>query len=295
MNDPLFTVHASEWNYPLPAVDAAATTRALEDGQVLHLPRLAFTLSAAERRFLSPHWTDGKAKNVSYDPPAQQIRHTSAAGDDRAALAAMMGRYANAARTLVHSLCPAYAHDLAWGLTSFRPVGAAGRETSLKKDDTRVHIDAFASRPVRGQRILRVFCNINPEGLPRVWEFGEPFDAVAARFCARIPEPLPGGAWLLEKLHLTKGRRSAYDHVMLGLHDQAKLDDDYQNTSEKTRIELPANTTWIVFTDLVMHAALSGQYLLEQTFYLPPAAMQDEGRAPLRRLEKIYQRALVQG
>jgi hypothetical protein len=38
---------------------------------------------------------------------------------------------------------------------------------------------------------------------------------------------------------------------------------------------------------------LSGQYLLEQTFYLPPAAMQDETRAPLRRLERIYQRALV--
>jgi hypothetical protein len=80
---------------------------------------------------------------------------------------------------------------------------------------------------------------------------------------------------------------------MLGLHDQAKLDETYQKNSPKTRVELPASTTWIVFTDLVMHAVLSGQYLLEQTFYLPPAAMQDEARAPLRRLEKIYQHALV--
>jgi hypothetical protein len=80
---------------------------------------------------------------------------------------------------------------------------------------------------------------------------------------------------------------------MLGLHDQAKLDDRYQSSTDKIRVEFPPNTTWIVFTDLVMHAALSGQYLLEQTFYLPPDAMQDEGRAPLRRLEKIYQRALA--
>jgi len=204
-----------------------------------------------------------------------------------------MDRYANAARTLVTSLCPGYAHALQWGLTSFRPVSAANREASVRKDDMRLHVDAFASRPVQGRRLLRVFCNVNPDGAPRIWELGEPFDAVAAQFHNRIASPLPGGAWLLEKLHVTKGRRSAYDHIMLGLHDQAKLDNEYQHTTTKTRVELPAGTTWIVFTDLVMHAVLSGQYLLEQTFYLPPEAMQDEARAPLRRLEKLYQRALV--
>lgn len=293
MNPLLHTVHAAEWNYPLPAADAAQTTEALESGKVLFLPRLAFTLSANERRFLSPQWSDGKAKNVSYDPAAKQVRHTAAQGDDRAALADMMGRFANAARTLVTSLCPGYAHDLEWGLTSFRPVSAANRESSIRKDDMRLHVDAFASRPLQGKRLLRVFCNVNPDGAPRVWELGEPFDAVAAHFRERISAPWPGSAWLLEKLHVTKGRRSAYDHMMLGLHDQAKLDDDYQRMTGKTRVELPANTTWIVFTDLVMHAVLSGQYLLEQTFYLPPSAMQDEARAPLRRLEKLCQRALV--
>jgi hypothetical protein len=293
MTDPLYTVHAAEWMYPLPAADAAATTRALEEGRVLFMPRLAFTLSAAEKRFLSPQWSDGRAKNVSYDPAAQAIRHTSAASDDRAALAAMMSRYAQAARTLVSSLCPGYSRGLTWGLTSYRPVSAANRETSARKDDTRLHVDAFASRPVHGQRILRVFSNINPAGVPRVWELGEPFDAVAAHFRDRIAPPWPGSAWLMEKLQVTKGRRSTYDHLMLGLHDQAKLDTGYQAASEKTRVEFPANTTWIVFTDVVMHAALGGQYLLEQTFYLPPAAMQDESRAPLRRLEQLYQQALV--
>jgi len=51
--------------------------------------------------------------------------------------------------------------------------------------------------------------------------------------------------------------------------------------------------TWIVFTDRVMHAALAGQFLLEQTFYLPVAAMRDASRAPLRILEDIYQRRLA--
>lgn len=293
MTGPLFTVDACEWNAAIAAPAASEATCALETGQLLYLPRLAFALAADERRFLSPQWSDGKAKNVSYDPSSKAIRHTAARGDDRAALARLMERYAQSARSLVTALCPGYARDLAWGLTSFRPVSAAGRETSPRKDDMRVHVDAFASRPVRGQRLLRVFCNINPDGAPRVWELGEPFDAVAARFRDRIALPWPGSAWLLEKLHVTKGRRSRYDHLMLGLHDQAKLDEDYQRVSAKTRVEFPPDTTWIAFTDLVMHAALSGQYLLEQTFYLPPAAMQDENRAPLRRLEKIYQRALV--
>jgi hypothetical protein len=42
-----------------------------------------------------------------------------------------------------------------------------------------------------------------------------------------------------------------------------------------------------------MHAALAGQFLLEQTFYLPVAAMQDENCAPLRILEQLYQRELA--
>ena len=293
MTELIKTLPATEWNAALSPTEAADATRALESGQVLHMPRLAFTLSATEKRFLSPQWSDGKAKNVSYDPAAHQVRHTAAQGDDRAALAAMMDRYANAARTLVTSLCPAYTSALQWGLTSFRPVSAANREASIRKDDMRLHLDAFVSRPVQGRRLLRVFCNVNPDGAPRVWELGEPFDAVVERFRERIPSQLPGSGWLLETLHITKGRRSPYDHIMLGLHDQAKLDENYQKNSPKTRVELPASTTWIVFTDLVMHAVLSGQYLLEQTFYLPPAAMQDEARAPLRRLEKIYQQALV--
>ncbi len=99
--------------------------------------------------------------------------------------------------------------------------------------------------------------------------------------------------WLQEKLRITKGRRSAYDHVMLSLHDTAKLDDSYQRTAQRTRFEFPAQSTWIVFTDRVMHAALAGQFLLEQTFYLPVAAMQDERYAPLRILEDIYRRKLA--
>jgi hypothetical protein len=289
----LTTLDVAQWHQPLAPAAAADATRELETGNVLFLPRLKFTLTDEERRFLSPAWSDGKAKNVSYDPTAVAIRHTSAAGADRQQLAAMMARFAQQARELVSSVCPGYASHLRWGLGSFRPVEARGRASSRTKDDTRLHVDAFASRPNQGQRILRVFCNINLRGEPRVWELGEPFDAVAQRFRGHVAPQWPGSAWLLERMRVTRGRRSAYDHIMLNLHDKAKLDDAYQQSAPRTRVEFPAQSTWIVFTDRVMHAALAGQFLLEQTFYLPVAAMQDESCAPLRILEQLYQRKLA--
>ena len=291
--NPISTLELAQWEAPQDAAAAAAATLDLEKGGVLFLPRLEFALIESERRFLSPRWLEGTAKNVSYDPRTAKIAHTSAAGDDRAQLAGLMDRYAQHAHALVSSLCPHYKGNLAHGLTSFRPVETRGRETSRKKDDTRLHVDAFASRPNQGLRILRVFSNVNPRGEPRVWEIGEPFDAMAQRFARRVPPQWPGSAWLLEKLHVTKGRRSAYDHVMLNLHDTAKLDDGYQRSSQRTRFEFPAHSTWIVFTDRVMHAALAGQFLLEQTFYLPVAAMRDERYAPLRILEDVYKRKLA--
>ncbi len=287
---PLTTLEFSDWKDK--CTDASATD-ALETGNVLFLPRLKFNLLQEERQFLSPIWSDGKAKNISYDPARGEIRHTSATGESRADMAAMMARFAHLAYELITGLCPDYTPQLVWGLTSFRPMEASGRISSPKKDDTRVHVDAFTSRPNQGARILRVFSNINPAGAPRVWELGEAFTTMAEHFISTAARPWPYSAWLLEQLHVTKGRRSEYDHIMLHLHDSAKLDDDYQRSSPKTQVKFPAQSTWVVFTDQVMHAALSGQYMLEQTFYLPVAAMKEADRAPLRILEKLRQRTLA--
>ena len=44
----------------------------------------------------------------------------------------------------------------------------SGRRTSWRKDDTRLHVDAFPTRPMRGRRIMRLFSNVHPGELPRV-------------------------------------------------------------------------------------------------------------------------------
>lgn len=282
-----------EWRFTLAGDAATQTARAVEAGKVLFFPRLAFTLEPNERRFLSPACSDDKAKNISYDCRSHMLQGTGLAGNDSAELAAMIGRFARQARMLIESLLPGYSARLEQALTSYRPMQVESRTLSRRKDDSRLHVDAFASRPNRGKRILRVFTNINPDGEPRVWNIGEPFERFAPKYVPQISLPLPGSAWLMEHLHLTKGRRSPYDHIMLQLHDRAKLDECYQQNADKLTFSFPTGSSWVMFSDRVLHAALSGQYLLEQTFYLPVAAMQDDSCAPLRILERLYHRELA--
>lgn len=289
----LKTFDFTNWNPTLNSGEAADFTHALESGCVALLPHLDFELAADERHLLSPKWSDGKAKNISYDPQANALKHTSATGADLESMGRMMARYAASARQLVESLFPAYTNSLGWGRTSYRPVEADGRPSSVRKDDRLLHVDSFASSPVQGERILRIFSNINPDGKPREWTIGEPFDDMAARFLPKIPKPLPGSSWLLRTLGITKGKRTAYDHYMLQLHDLEKLDSHYQQTCPKTALSLPSGSTWMVYTDLVPHAVKSGQYCLEQTFYLPVAAMLEPQLSPLGKLESVLGKKLI--
>jgi hypothetical protein len=105
--------------------------------------------------------------------------------------------------------------------------------------------------------------------------------------------PLPFSGELLKVVGITKSRRSAYDALMLQLHDRMKADVEYQSKAPQTAVDFPAGSTWIAFTDRVSHAAMAGQYQLEQTFLLPVSAMQQPERSPLRILERIKKRALV--
>jgi hypothetical protein len=57
-------------------------------------------------------------------------------------------------------------------------------------------------------------------------------------------------------------------------------------------VAFPAGASWIAFTDVLVHAAIRGRFMLEQTFYLPPAALAAPEAAPLRVLERLTGRRL---
>jgi hypothetical protein len=292
-NSALAELQITAWDGPFPADDQARTATALETGHVVVLPLLPFTLDAGEDRFCAPDTASGARKNISFDPATGRCHGTDTEGEERTALSAMIDRFGRAAETLVRGLVPAYAASLQRARTSFRPVEISGRATSPRHDDRRLHVDAFPSRPLRGRRILRVFSNIAPDGTAREWRVGEPFTDMAQRFLPKLRPLLPGQAWAMATLGLTKGSRSAYDQAMLGLHDTAKMDEAYQKDSPQLGVSFPPGTTWMCFTDQVMHAAMAGRFALEQTFYLPATAMTLPSRSPLRTLEQLTGRAMV--
>ena len=265
---------------------------ALESGNVLFCHDLGFDVQRGETRLFSPTIL-GSAKNASFDPSTGRLDGTTLAGHDAESLAGMMRRFSDAASGLVEALCPAYCGRLGRGRASFRPAEIAGRASSWRKDDTRLHVDSFPATPSGGRRILRVFSNVNPEGRARTWRVGDDFEAVARRFAPRLRLPLPGAGHLLALLRLTKSPRTAYDALMLQLHDCMKQDDEFQSSSPQTRVDFPAGSTWLTFTDQVSHSAMAGQYQLEQTLLLPVDAMKEPERSPLRVLERLKGRRLA--
>jgi 3-deoxy-D-manno-oct-2-ulosonic acid (Kdo) hydroxylase len=280
------------WNAPIEPAMAAAALRSLETGAVVFLPDLRFQVPTAEVGLFTPDIL-GTAKNASFDPASGQLGGTTASGADAASLRDMMARFSAGAAALVDGLFPRYRARVSRARASFRPAEIAGRKTTWRKDDTRLHVDSFPATPTGGRRILRVFTNVNPDGRARAWRVGDDFRAVAQRFGAQLRLPLPGSGQLLALLRVTKSPRTAYDALMLQLHDRMKESDGFQRESPQTAIDFPAGSTWLAFTDQVSHAAMSGQYQLEQTFLLPVDAMEQPEQSPLRILERIKGRALV--
>ncbi len=267
-------------------------TAALESGNVLLCRYLPFEVESGETGLFSPAILSS-AKNASFDPARGRLGGTSLGGDQAGALAAMMRRFSDAAAGLVDALCPPYRGRVVRGRASFRPAEIVGRASSWRKDDTRLHVDSFPATPSGGRRILRVFSNVNPEGRARTWRVGDEFEEVARRFAAALTLPLPGAGHLLALLRITKSPRTPYDALMLQLHDRMKKDDAFQSSSPQTRVDFPSGSTWLTFTDQVSHAAMAGQYQLEQTFLVPVDAMLEPARSPLRILERLKGRRLA--
>ncbi len=279
--------------WPPSASDQADALFALEQGEVVALPKLAFELEPGERSLTDPKLSNPRIKNVSLDPASGRIVGAKADAETLGQVRRLLERFSGWSLAMARALLPSYAGALQLGRASFRPCEVENRALSARKDDRRLHVDAFPSKPVQGRRILRLFANIDPEGRPRVWNVGEPFEPFATRFLGRAGRQVPGSGQILQWIGLTKGRRTAYDHAMLRLHDLAKQDSLYQETAIKRRVAFPAGASWLVFTDATLHAALEGRNALEQTFLLPAEAMADPAMSPLRILERIGGRPLI--
>ena len=267
-------------------------TAALEAGKVLYFPRLGFAVQPEEQALLREDMLAPKSRNVSLGADGV-LKGAAGSAQDQQALAAMVGRFRQQALQLVDDLLPEYKGQLRVAPTSFRPKQVETRAQSVRADDQRMHVDAFPSRPSYGERLLRVFTNLNPHGVPRVWRVGEDFETIARRF---LPQAKPYRLWqakLLNAVHATKSLRSEYDHLMLQLHDLMKFDEQYQKNGTQVTVPFPPGSVWVCFSDQATHAVMSGQFMMEQTLYLPPGKEVDPQASPLAILTRLVGRPLV--
>jgi len=276
----------------------------LEEGNILFFEETPFGLPPVDVQFLLGQRQSeaGYHKNIAYRPLSDRLTgYGESSSSHKERLHAIMQRFSRRAIEFTQQLLSPYAGSLAVDFASFRPQQEAGRQIRQRARNDLLHVDSFPTRPSYGNRILRVFTNINPTE-PRVWVTSDTFDHLAERFAGSGGMPLPGSVASGPKKLLVRLARAArlhslarppYDDWMLRFHHFLKANQEFQNTCSRTRWEFPPHSAWLVFTDMVSHAVLSGQFALEQTFIVSKNALVLPEKAPVRVLERIAGRPVV--
>jgi hypothetical protein len=280
----------------------------LEAGGVLYFPQTPVPIPGDDLAVLLGQKQTGSGlhKNIAYKPNRDELTGVdakSAPAEDIAQLHAIMRRYSQSVEGFLAGFLAPYQKRWTLDYASYRPIEEQGRDLSTRKRNDLLHTDAFPTRPTKGWRILRFFHNIHP-ARTRDWITGDPFAKVVGNFTpAKLPLPRPDGALTKAGKRLARAtglaslvpqwKRTPYDEFMMQLHNTMKEDGDFQGVCTKEYFQFAPGSSWMVFTETVPHAVLAGQYALEQTFLVDPAAMVMPGSAPLRVLEKMAGAALV--
>ncbi|HKE56355.1 MAG TPA: Kdo hydroxylase family protein, partial [Pyrinomonadaceae bacterium] len=91
-------IEVKRWGGPFSGSLQEQAVYALEHGQILYCPNLAFELNDDEQRFLSSGWRSGRRKNISYDPATDRLGGASVTGQEARELAATIARYVRVTR-----------------------------------------------------------------------------------------------------------------------------------------------------------------------------------------------------
>jgi hypothetical protein len=271
----------------------------LENGNVLLLKGRGFALTDRERAII----TDAKVMfrgnqerskrngrpTLTFDVATDRMLFTTIRRPERREIEAMLRRYAVWSRDLLQTLVPDFAAACEQNRIIYRPVERAQVQG--------LHVDTTYLYPTQGRAKLRIFCNIDPEGRPRVWEVGERFECFAQRYL-----PLVRGErrWFEEAIDrsaslvgVVKGQRTEFDHLLENIRTKAKDDRDYQKSAPRRIVSFPPGSAWVALTDIVLHGGVSGQHSLDQVFFLPPKVMHNPSRSALGILERLAGRSLA--
>ncbi len=261
---------------------------ALERGAIAYFPETPVPLPAPDDLDFLRQELPGriKLKNVSYHPEAGKIRGLDS---DDAALRERVERIlvetSEEIAAFLERAAPRLTDNWTVGTCSFRPIEEQGRNLSAHASNELVHVDAGAYGATNGDRILRFFINVNPT-VDRVWATKGNFPDLLAAHGDKAGLDYGGaGSRYLQKGpidHLLSGTLNAlaaaglpalkvldsspYDREMRRFHNYMKDTPAFQQQTEgHEEYRFPPFSAWMVFTDMVSHACLSGQFAFVHT------------------------------
>ncbi|MDI1297877.1 Kdo hydroxylase family protein [Methylotenera sp.] len=184
MMNAIKTFDLSHWSGPVDSSISDQAIEALEHGSVIALPMLAFTFLPEEQRFLSTDWSDKQSKNIALRASGE-LKGAVGSVADMAALKAVVQRYAKQSHELVAMLFPSYVPNLTVANTSFRPFEVETRTSSYRKDDTRLHADAFPSNATQALDYSEYLIMLIPMVNRVFGEWGSLLKKWQTRFCLK--------------------------------------------------------------------------------------------------------------
>ncbi len=262
----------------------------LEKGQIVHFVECPVVLpDQADLVFLRDEL--GKhllRKNISYYPDADRLVGVKAGPEMVARALGILKTYSNRVQRFLEQVMPKFFRGARLGTSSFRPLQERGRNLAPHASNELVHVDAGAYGATHGDRILRFFTNIHPSE-DRVWmtkgNFADLYRrhaeaaGIASTARLKIEERFwdrfysgfirAASGWVPMARMIDS---SPYDRVMRTFHNYMKDTPAFQqDRAGDLEIAFRPFSSWMVLTDAVSHACISGQHALADTFLVPLA------------------------
>lgn len=286
---------------------------ALERGSIVYFPESPVELPSVEALdFMRDELPQRlKLKNISYHPEAKRVKGLDS--DDptlTARVTDILTGVSDRIAAFLGEAAPRLTRNWTVGTSSFRPLQERGRNLSAHASNELVHIDAGAYGATHGARILRFFINVNPRE-DRVWatkgNFGELLQSHGRQANLGFAR---GRTGYLDKGpldHLWSGLvrgashgspilrvldSSPFDREMRRFHNYMKDTPAFQQQQEgHQEFRFPPFSAWMVFTDTVSHACLSGQFAFIHTCIVPLESCRLPEIAPINLLRQASREA----
>ena len=230
-----------------------------------------------------------KRKNASYYPQSDQVYGLQKGTPLHSLSRRVLSTHSSMVSAFLVQTIPDLFHGAKIGTSSFRPLEERGRSLNRHASNELIHVDAGAYGATNGNRVLRFFVNINPTE-DRVWvskgSFGQLFEKYAEQAglsgVGNDPGHLDKGAMGRLRTSILKGLSriglpqaividsSPYDRAMRKFHNFMKDTPTFQGDPVgRQGFRFPPFSAWMVFTDAVSHACISGRHALTLTCLVP--------------------------